>query len=193
MWRQSWTVLDDVVLGADGVDVLKCKSHVSKTTRKNLDVEAKEIVDGNDEADTYAKLGAGMDDMERCRAQALAEAGDKVQGALRLIATFVAHAQIEGTWTDTTPGPSNAESKIGSDSVLVGRPAGRRVPDKPHEEPLEPTDAGGVRCRLCQGEASATRARAFRFSECAGVAAAKVAGPVAPGHSATLNRHPLIK
>ena len=189
VWRRIWIVLSDVGLGDQGIDIQKCKSHISKAARAELGAVARDIAKGNDEVDSYAKSGAAMDDMETCRAQALADAGDKVQGALKFIGALAVHARVDGAWTDTTPWPPKAERLLGADRI---RPV-RAPPSRPHAEPFDRTDGGGVRCRVCQCEASARRAGTFRRSECRGPVAALMAGQVAPGRLATVNNHVLMK
>ena len=75
VWRKIWHVIDDIGVGPNGIEVRKCKSHVSKRTRATLSAEAQEIFSGNDEVDSFAKQGAGLDVIEvaarkRCAAPA---------------------------------------------------------------------------------------------------------------------------
>ncbi len=104
--------------------------------------------------------------MEAVRHQVVQDATVQVQGVVKFVGAFAAHARTANGWPDCVP-PLPRQRPL----PLVRRPCARvqMPPARPHRIPV----AGCVmRCMRCAHTASTQQARrAFRQSECTGHAA----------------------
>ena len=106
VWRRIWRILDDCGVGADGIDVRKCRSHMSQREIARLGDEGQLAARLNAVADDYAKAGAALDVGEVGRGQAVKDAAGVVRGALSLTGELAVAARGERSeWPDVTPWP----------------------------------------------------------------------------------------
>ena len=162
VWRTLWFANGDIQALDGDVNIVKCKAHVPRTVKEELAGLEREIVEGNELADAYAKKAA--DDtgaLSAVRADKWKADCRKVQGVLQFIGSFVAKVD---EWVDAQPLPkARAGLWAGPAAGVRGQ---RREARRPHKLVL---GWGRLSCARCGRWAEALQARrAFRRSECPG-------------------------
>jgi hypothetical protein len=146
IWELIWDKLDDLGLGEGGASVVKIAAHLTKTKKDEMDPAQLKLHEANEQADSWAKLGAGLGQNQFLAfiGQAVSDAAEMITGALDYIA-LLAKAVIErdGKWTDATPPPRG----VGAEARKPSRAAAPSLQHVMRE--LTSGQSGWQQCERC--------------------------------------------
>ena len=126
VWRMIWHHIDDIGIGEYGIQILKCKAHMTEAAIQRTEREQQKVAYLNKAADGWAKQGAETDHPVEWHVQALNDQQTKIRGIMKYLAYIEVNTRdVNGDRSDAQK-KSEKVKKIGK--RRRGRPPGKHRP-----------------------------------------------------------------